>query len=103
MEIKFYNYLDYDSILVAFENDVTFTMMKKAVKYDIENNIKTLEESNYCYFTPYNNIVNIRYEIIHISENRIYIGINEFIIDNDYEHSIIEQEIDKFKHIFTEA
>ena len=102
MRLKFRNYLDYGSVTEAFENDITFTMMKKAVKYDIENNIKTLEESSYCYFTPYNNVINIRYEIIDIS-NVIVIDIHDFYIDYNYQSDVINEELEKFKHIFKEA
>ena len=102
MRLRFRNYLDYGSVTEAFENDITFTMMKKAVEYDIENNIKNLEESNYCYFTPYNNVINIRYEIIDIS-NVIVIDIYDFYIDYNYQSDVINEELEKFKYIFKEA
>ena len=101
MRIKIRNFLDYGSVTEAFENDITFTMMKKAVEYDIKNNIKNLEESSYCYFTPYNNVINIRYEIIDIS-NVIVIDIYDFYIDYNYQVDVIDEEINKFKHIFKE-
>ena len=102
MKIKFRNYLDYGSVTEAFENDITFTMMKNAVKYDIENNIKTLEEESYCYFTPYNNVVNIRYEVMDISDNEIIIDIYFFKIDKDYKKPVISLELNNFKHTFKE-
>ena len=102
MNIKFRNYLDYGSVTEAFENDITFTMMKNAVEYDIKNNVETLEETNYCYFTPYNNVINIRYEIIDIS-NTTVIDIYDFYIDYNYQADVINEEIEKFKHIFKEA
>ena len=102
MKIKFRNYLDYGSVTEAFENGITFEMMKNAIKYDIENNIKTLEEESYCYFTPYNNVINIRYEVIDIS-NTTVIDIYDFYIDYNYQSDVINEEIEKFKHIFKEA
>ena len=102
MNITFRNYLDYGSVTEAFENDITFTMIKNAVKYDIENDIKTLEES-YCYFTPYNNVVNIMYEVMDISDNEVLIYIHHFKIDKDYKKSIISLELQNFKHTFKEA
>ena len=102
MRIKIRNFLDYGSVTEAFENDITFTMMKKAVEYDIKNNVKTLEETSYCYFTPYNNVINIRYEIIDISSNSTVIDIYDFYIDYDYQSDVINEEIDKFKHKFKE-
>ena len=102
MKIKFRNYLDYGSVTEAFENDITFSMMKKAVEYDIEKNIKNLEETNYCYFTPFNNVINIRYEVIDISSTTV-IDIYDFYIDYDYQTDVITEEINKFKYIFKEV
>ena len=102
MNITFRNYLDYGSVTEAFENDITFTMMKNAVKYDIENNIKTLEEESYCYFTPYDNVINIRYEVMEIYNNNVLIDIYHFKIDKEYKENIITEELNKFKYIFKE-
>ena len=103
MNITFRNYLDYGSVTEAFENDITFTMMKNAVKYDIENNIKTLEEESYCYFTPYDNVINIRYEVMEIYNNNVLIDIYHFKIDKEYKDNIILEELNKFKHTFKEV
>lgn len=100
MKIRFRNYLDNDSVMLAFENDITLSMLQNAVKYDIENNIGTLEETSYCYFTPYNNVINIRYEVMDISDNKVVIDIIDFYIDNSYSNYIIDTEIDNFKDTF---
>ena len=101
MRITFRNYLDYGSVTEAFENGITFTMMKNAIKYDAENNKENLEEGSYCYFTPYNNVVNIRYEVIDIS-NTTVIDIYDFYIDYDYKANVINEEINNFKNTFKE-
>ena len=103
MEIRFRNYLDCASIKEAFENDITFSMMKKAVEYNIKNNIIRLEETNICYLTNYNNVINIRYEVMNIFNNKVIIDIFDFYIDYSYSNYIIDTEIDNFKHTFKEV
>ena len=103
MEIRFRNYLDCASIKEAFENDITFSMMKKAVEYNIKNNIVRLEETNICYLANYNNVINIRYEVMNIFDNKVIIDIFYFYIDYSYSNYIIDTEIDNFKHTFKEV
>ena len=103
MEIRFRNYLDCASIKEAFENDITFSMMKKAVEYNIKNNIVRLEETNIYYLTNYNNVINIRYEVMNIFDNKAIIDIYDFYIDYSYSIYNIDSEIEKFKHKFKEV
>ena len=91
MRLIIRNCLDYGSVTQAFENNITFSMIKKAIEYHVNKNLDNLEETTYCYFTPYNNVVNIMYEVIDIN-NTIVIDINDFYIDYNYQSDVINEK-----------
>lgn len=101
MKILFNNELSLYAKGEAFDNNITLNMIQKAIKYDLEYNTK-IEETSYCYFTPYENVIFINYEVIDIYENEITIDINDFVINYDYSNKTIKKQITYFISKFKE-